>query len=420
MKKKSRPRRINVRSVGCKLNQSEAEHILERFRDNGFVPAEKDCDLCVLNTCTVTEKADRKSRALLYKLRRENPGAKILVTGCYATTDPEIIRHACSSSVIVPNAEKDRIVELACASWFPDRDPAGDPGSIAGFSSRTRPFVKIQDGCDLRCSYCKVWMARGPSKSVPSDRIVEQARILSRNGHPEMVLTGVNITDYRDGKLRLPGLLKKLLAERLPLRYRLGSLEPQRVDDELLEAVSDGSVCDHFHLFLQSGSDVLLKKMNRSYSVRCFADAVGRLRRARPDAGIGVDVIAGFPGETESSFRETSSLLRELAVPFMHVFRYSDRQGTPAASFAGKVDEPTRTLRSRELSRLQREQEYEFRSRFKGRILEIVVEAKRGLASNYISVDLPGPLAKMKYRLVRVVVKGVTRTSTLAEPVEKA
>ena len=412
-------KKITVRSVGCKLNQAETEQILDKFREAGFAPARKGCDLCIINTCTVTEKADRKSRTLVARLGRENPGAKIVLTGCYATTDPAQLGQACPSAIIVPNKSKDRILEKTREAFFPSLPVPVVTGSGSGSSSRARPFVKIQDGCDRRCSYCKVWMARGPSRSIPAEKILEQARGFAANGFAEIVLTGVNISDYRDGQTRLAGLLKKLCALRLPLRFRLASLEPRQIDDGLLDAVSDPAVCDHFHLSLQSGSGEILDKMNRPCSPDKFEKTVALLKKARPDAGIGADIIVGFPGETHAHFKETETLVRSLKIPFLHAFRYSDRQGTAAAALGDKIDERTKTARRRILTELQQELELDFRMRFMDRVLEIVVEGRMGLSSNYIAVDLPEAARELRTRMIRVRITGASRKNTTAQVLEK-
>jgi threonylcarbamoyladenosine tRNA methylthiotransferase MtaB len=406
------PRRVTVRSVGCKLNQVEAEEMLARFCGEGFVPADKGCDLCVVNTCTVTEKADRKSRNLVGRIHRDNPGAVVVITGCYATTDPEELRQAFPSSVIIPNTGKDRISGKACAAWLPGSAVSPPAADRPPRPTRARPFVKIQDGCDCRCSYCKVWIARGPSRSLASGQVLDQARLLADQGFAEIVLTGVNITDYRDGTIRLPGLLKRLRDLRLPLRYRLASLDPRQVDDELLEAVSDPSVCDHFHLSLQSGSDILLGRMNRAYTAGQVEKAVALLREARPGAGLGADVIVGFPGETEKLFAETEALVRSLEIPYLHVFHYSARKGTPAAGYADPVGAETMAERREILAELRRTLEFRFRKRFLGSVLEVVVEGRQGLASNFIAVDLPEQARRLRPQLVRARITGVRPDST--------
>jgi threonylcarbamoyladenosine tRNA methylthiotransferase MtaB len=387
-------RRAAIANLGCKVNQSEMDEVERLLRARGveLVSAHGEpADLVVVNTCTVTAIADRKSRQAIRRARRGNPGAVVIVTGCAVTVDPEAMAAVDRGARLYDNESKSRLAsELASLLDLAERrpmptlsgvEPAGgaapqaparavesegarafelepnesvEAGGEDGFTEaaidRTRAFVKIQDGCSFHCTYCIIPRARGPERSMPVDEVLGQVRRSLAGGHREIVLTGINAGTYEDGGLRLPGLVRRILAETTVERIRLSSIEPQHVTDELLAVWtgSGGRCLPHFHVPLQSGDDAILRRMGRRYDGAAYRGLVGRLRRAIPEVAIHADLIVGFPGEDEAAWGRTAGLLRELSLAGVHVFRYSARPGTPAARMMGQVDGRTKKRRAAE------------------------------------------------------------------------
>ena len=350
---------VSLITLGCKLNFAESSTIGRQFADRGYTIVEfgEPADVCVVNTCTVTERADRECRQTVRRALRASPEPVVIVTGCYAQLEPEQIASIDGVDFVLGSREKLRLFDLLPVLDKP-RAPrilvsdiaAGDDfgaAASADAGGRTRAFLKVQDGCDYSCSFCTIPRARGVSRSQPVDACVEQARRLAAAGYRELVLTGVNVGDYgrKDGT-SLEALLAAL--ERVPGidRIRISSLEPNLVSDALLDRVGASSrLCRHFHIPLQSGSNEILRRMRRRYTATEYRHLLENIARRLPGCGIGVDVIVGFPGENEEHFDETRSLLQDLPLTYLHVFTYSERPGTPAAGFAAPV--PVRTRRER-------------------------------------------------------------------------
>jgi len=410
-------KKVLVRSVGCKLNQVETERILDSFQKAGFSRAHQESDVCIINTCTVTDRADRKTRNMIRRIRAANPEARIVVTGCFATTNNRDIEDIDPGILVVPNKDKDKIFDIVNKAFYSDELEKKGNSLISGLLDRSRAYVKIQDGCNCRCAYCKVWQARGPSLSLDPSRIYDQVSTLAGKGFKEVVLTGVNITEYNQDHLTLAGLLEGLLKRDFPVRIRLSSLKPERITPDLTAVVSDSRICDHFHISLQSGSDRILKKMNRQYTALDFRKAVEVLRKARPDAGFGADVITGFPGETEEDFLETYRAIEDCSIPYLHVFRYSDRENTPAAGMVPKVPLPVMTDRSQRLEVLREKICFAFRKNFLDHCLESVVEKNKVLSSNYISIILKQGLNSMSEdrQIARVRITEISSSETCGE-----
>jgi threonylcarbamoyladenosine tRNA methylthiotransferase MtaB len=406
-------RRASIANLGCKVNQSEMDAVERLLRARGveLVDAHESADLVVVNTCTVTSIADRKSRQAVRRARRTNPDAQVLVTGCSVSIDPEALAAADPSAHLYDNDSKARLVaELASLLGLADGRPlptisgvepaAGravepslgrafeleaDEGSVEdAFTDRTdidrtRAFVKIQDGCSFHCTYCIIPRARGPERSIPADEVVAEVRRALAAGHREAVLTGINAGTYdggKDGGQSLAGLVRRILAETAVERIRLSSIEPQHVTAELLEVWtgSGGRCLPHFHIPLQSGDDTILRRMGRRYDAAFYAELVARVRRAIPGVAVHADVIVGFPGEDEASWARTATLLRELDLAGVHVFRYSARPGTPAARMVGQVDARTKKRRSAEALALATEARARFAERQLGRELLVLFE----------------------------------------------
>ena len=363
-----------------------------------------NADLVVLNSCTVTSAADEDLRHTVRRVHRENPDARILVTGCYAQRAPEEIAALPGVEWVVGNSDKTHIPDLVADELghfhgqihvhdifaqheflsAPVEDAAGD---------RARPNLKIQDGCNNRCSFCVIPFVRGRSRSMPADQVIEQVRGLSRN-YREVVLSGVNLGRWGrepGSSMRLVGLVKRMLDETPVERLRLSSVEPMDFSDELLGLMAEsGRIAKHVHAPLQSGSDTVLRRMHRKYRPRHYADRVQKARAWMPDAAVGADVMVGFPGETEAEFEETFQFIDSLPFTYLHVFTYSARPGTPAATAPGQVPMPIRKERNRRLRELAERKNLAFRKQFAGETLSVVTlgQGKMALSSNYLKVEL--------------------------------
>jgi threonylcarbamoyladenosine tRNA methylthiotransferase MtaB len=419
-------RRAAISNLGCRVNQAEMAALQRLLRSGGveLVDERAGADLVVVNTCTVTSIADRKSRQLVRRARRDNPNALVIVTGCSASIDPGSIRAADPQARLFDNESKARLVdELAdlLAGWGLGRDaaesaPAADSTAPADSaeagewaeavdsaeavaSDRTRAYVKVQDGCSLFCTYCIVPRARGPERSSEPSAVIEEVRAALAAGHREVVLTGINVGAYRAAGLDLAGLVRRLLAETGVERVRLSSVEPQHLTDELLDVWrgSAGRCLPHFHMPLQSGDDAILRRMGRRYLTRDYAALVARVRLAIPGAAVHADLIAGFPGEDEGSWERTLDFVRGLELAGIHVFRYSARPGTPATRMVGQVDPATRKRRAAEALALAARARAGFAERQIGSTLGVLFERRRadgrwlGHAENNVLVAADSP-----------------------------
>ncbi|MFQ5840388.1 MAG: tRNA (N(6)-L-threonylcarbamoyladenosine(37)-C(2))-methylthiotransferase MtaB, partial [Candidatus Methylomirabilales bacterium] len=354
--------RIAFTTLGCRLNQFETDLMAGQVRAAGFLPVAftESADVYVINTCTVTERADAEARRLIRQAVRRNPFALVAVTGCYAQASPERIAAIEGVDLILGNAEKyDLIRHLrdfgwgdGSAGWGQEGVPAirvGEVGRQRSFQAapapdrpdRSRPFLKVQDGCNFACTFCIIPAVRGPNRSLPPEDAVTEARRLMAAGYSEIVLTGVNLGTYGfdlTPRVSLTDLLKRLLEAADGARFRLSSLHPHEVTPELIRLMAESpALCRHVHLALQSGGDDILRAMRRSYRSRHFREVVERLAGTVPGVAIGADVIVGFPGETEAAFRNTRDLIATTPVSYAHVFTYSRRSGTSAADMAGQV-----------------------------------------------------------------------------------
>lgn len=397
--------RISVLTLGCKVNQFESGALEEALEARGhrLVPFGEPADAVVVNTCTVTHRSDRDARALIRRAQRANPGARIVATGCLAQVAPETLR-ALGVAAVVGTAEKGTIPDLleAGAGGVFVGDVAGasalEPVALRRLRGRTRPFFKVQDGCDAFCAYCIVPHARGPSRSLPPGDVRAGLSQLAGAGHREVVLTGVHLGLWgRD--LTPPRPFGELLDEAeacgVP-RVRLSSLEPREVTAEVVARLAGSAVlCPHLHVPLQSGSDRILRAMGRPYTAAEFRATVERAAEAVEDLCVGLDVIVGFPGEDEAAFRETLDLLGSVPFAYLHVFPFSARRGTRAWDLPDRVPEPAVKERAAALRALSRERREGFAQRFVGRTLPVLAEGDpeggvlRGTTRNYLSVRLP-------------------------------
>ncbi len=401
------PKRVNFHTLGCKLNFSESSTLAREFERGGFVRVAPtaEADICVINSCSVTEHADKKCRNLCRKLHRRNPQAIIAVTGCYAQLKPHEIAAIEGVDIVLSNNDKGdlykRVVELQGKgrAQVYSCDTNSLTSFFAAFSSgdRTRAFLKVQDGCDYCCAYCTIHYARGSSRNQPIAEIVEEACQIAAVGQKEIVITGVNTGDFgRTTGERFIDLLRALNEVEGIERYRISSIEPNLLTDEIIEfCAASPKFQHHFHIPLQSGSNKILGAMRRRYTSARFADRIEAVRRAMPDAFIGIDVIVGFPGETEREFCETYDLLERLAPSFLHIFPFSERPGTPAVTMPGKVQASVATERVERLEALCRRLHGEFCARACGTEDEVLFESTMrggmmfGYTGNYRRVKAP-------------------------------
>ena len=401
---------VTFYTLGCKLNQAETAAIAADFEAHGYkiIPFEKPANVVFINTCSVTERAEQKCRHVVRQAIRNSPNAKIVVAGCYSQLKPDEVADIPGVSLVLGTQNKYEVISLVeNLSKTPSPKNRVEPFLRketfryfdGGYTDRhTRAFLKIQDGCDYRCSYCSIPFSRGPSRSDHPQSIVARAQALVMQGFKELVLTGVHIGMYGrdlDREENLVRLLRRLLKIGGLERIRLSSLDPHEVSDELINLVaSTHRIAPHFHIALQSGDNEILKAMRRAYRVEKFQSVVEKIRSKIPGAGIGVDVIVGFPGETKEKFEATYRVLVESPVTFFHVFSYSKRAGTPAEKFPDQIPKAEKKRRVDDLIQLGNEKKLAFEKRFLGRILHVLIEKRedpqnwQGVAENYIRVFL--------------------------------
>jgi threonylcarbamoyladenosine tRNA methylthiotransferase MtaB len=422
------PRTAALATLGCKTNQFESAALEEQLVAAGWsiVPFDTGAELVIVNTCTVTAATDSQSRNLIRRARRLNPACRVVVTGCYAQIDPAALRALPGVALVLGNAEKQDLLRLLGEEGGEKihvsdlREAGGSVPTLTAFAERSRAFVQIQNGCNAFCSYCIIPFARGPSRSVAPELVLEQVQQLVAAGYPEVVLTGIHIGGYGldlEPPSRLTALVKLLFANSPVHRLRLGSIEPTEIPDELIELLATSPVfCPHLHIPLQAGDDAVLSRMNRHYDTAFFRALIARLVVRIPDLAIGLDLIAGFPGESEAEFAHTLALIADLPVTHLHVFPYSKRPGTPAATMGGQVPPEVIKERAAQLRALGSAKLDAFTRSFIGRELEVVVEGGgkggvlRGISRNYLSIRFAGDLTlvgkAVAVRLVNVDAQG--------------
>ncbi|KIH76651.1 threonylcarbamoyladenosine tRNA methylthiotransferase MtaB [Geoalkalibacter ferrihydriticus] len=403
-------RNVAVTTLGCKTNQYESAAMEERLVGAGYmiVPFEEGAELVIVNTCTVTAATDRQSRNLIRRARRLNPAARIVVTGCYAQVAPDKLVNLPGVALVIGNAEKKEFLDLLQDVADTPRVKVSDIGRernavalpLSRFADRSRAFVQIQNGCDAFCSYCIIPHARGRSRSLPPEEALVQVRQLVARGYPEIVLTGIHIGGYGadlSPSTSLHELVARIEAETDVRRLRLGSIEPTEIPNALVERVAASAVvCPHFHIPLQSGDDGILQRMNRLYDTQFFRRMIAGIHSRMPEGAIGLDVIVGFPGETDEQFATTCRFVEELPATHLHVFPFSKRPGTPAALMPDQVPAAVAKERAARLRALGEEKTRAFAQRFVGRELEVIVEGggnaegRKGLSRNYLQVAFPG------------------------------
>ena len=401
------PRKVAFATLGCKLNYAETSAIARKFAEEGYqrTPFSQKADIYVINTCTVTQAADKKCRNLISKALRNKPGAIIAVVGCYAQLRSKELAGLGNVDIVLGTKEKFDIL-LYLKEFEANRQSIIQTCTIeqvnefmpaSSISDRTRAFLKIQDGCDYKCSYCTVPLARGRSRNEPVSEIVKQLNELTRNGIKEIVLTGVNIGDFgKSTGETFFDLIRELDKTTAEVRFRISSIEPNLLTDEIIDFIaSSNHFVPHFHIPLQSGCDSVLAAMRRRYKREVFAGRVQQIMERMPDACIGADVISGFPGETEEHFNQTYEFLKNLPVSYLHAFTYSERDNTPAASLPGKVAHAVREERTHKLIGLSEEKRRAFYHAHLGTTRNVIFESARkngfmsGFTDNYIRVEMP-------------------------------
>ena len=411
-----------MQNFGCRASQADGAALEASLSERGWQQAgsSSDAQLVVLNTCTVTAFADEDVRKAAHRVHRENPGARILVTGCYAQRAPEELAVLPGVYWVVGNSHKVQIPDIVADSTAPyhgqihvgdifaQRDFLAAPVEDAA-GDRTRPNLKIQDGCNNRCSFCIIPFVRGRSRSAPADQVVGQVRGLAGR-HREVVLSGINLGRWGrepGSTMRLADLIRRLLAETPIERLRLSSVEPMDWSDDLLDLVTTSPrIAKHVHAPLQSGSDRVLRRMHRKYRPRHYEDRIMKARTAMPDAAIGADVMTGFPGETGEEFEESRAFIDALPFTYLHVFTYSERPGTPAAESPQQVPMEVRKERNRVLRELAARKNLEFRRSMLGRTLSVVTLSDGALSDNFLRVELERP--RPANQLVNVKIGSLT------------
>ena len=390
-----------IKTLGCKVNQYEEQVLRENLLRSGFhEDGMLSANILIVNSCTVTEQADKKTIKLIRRAKRDNPAMKIFVTGCYAAVDKDIQKLRSLPEIFDVLALKDkmklpRVLAASCAIHAKNTPIKEE---ISDFSSHTRAFLKIQDGCDQACSYCKVNIVRGRSRSKRESDILRELSGLVRRGYREIVLTGICLGSWKgNGARRLPDLLSRIDDIEGDFRIRLSSIEPNHIDARLMEVIfSSPRICPHLHIPLQSGSDRILRSMNRRYNTDQFRKLVRQLRRGAPLAGLTMDIIAAFPGENEEDFKQTLDFVRGIEPSRLHVFRYSDRNGTRSFDFDGKISLSVAKDRVEKLIEAGNKLQAEFCDKFIGKDIHVLIEGRsrasllEGYSGEYVRARLEG------------------------------
>lgn len=413
--------RIAFTTLGCKINQFETDAMRGDLlsRGNTVVPFDAEADIYIINTCSVTAKSDYESRRLIRAAIKRGKGAKVVVTGCYAATQPEEISRISGVNLVIGNQEKAIIPDHIMSTAFicGQEGPPASNTPLKALHARTRGFLKIQDGCDNHCSYCIVPFARGGCRSATPPEVETEFERLVKSGCAEVVLTGIHIGTYGSDLgpgINLAGLLKKLIRSTGGTRIRLSSIEPNEITQEIIERLGQG-ICRHLHIPLQSGDDTLLMSMKRRYSSSYYQDLLEKIARQVPGIALGADIIVGYPGEGEVEFQNTMRLVERSPLTHLHVFSYSPRPGTPAADMKGQVPERIKKERGNILRALGMNKNLMFRKKHQGSELQVVVENKidpgsglfTGLTDNYIRMNIYGAKTVDIGKIITIRIKEV-------------
>lgn len=395
--------KFNIVTFGCKVNQYESNMMKEKMLSSNFFYEENmnDANIIIVNTCSVTNVADKKCLKMIRKIKREYPNALLVVAGCSSQNNQNVYE-ALDIDILLGNKDKSKIAELIkeyldtekkYVKFYNERDLDFEDMLINDYN-HVRAFVKIEDGCDNFCSYCIIPFVRGSVRSKDFDTVIKEAKLLTEHGHKEIVLTGIHTGHYMSNNHDLTDLINELSKIDDLLRIRISSIEITELNDKFLEMLKiNKKVCNHLHIPLQAGSDEILKRMNRKYDLAYYEDKINKIRSIRPDISITTDIIVGFPYETDELFNETLEFSKKMNFSKIHVFPYSIRVGTAAASMPNQVDETTKKVRVKKLMALSKKQEKEYYEKFKRKELDILVEecdnnVSIGHTSNYLMVTL--------------------------------
>lgn len=420
---------FNIITLGCKVNQYESEAVEELFLQKGYEKAQTNADIYVINTCTVTNMSDRKSRQMISKARRDNPNAIVAVMGCYSQVKPEEVAEIEGVDIVLGSRNKEEVVDL-CEDILQNKDAIDkiiapsetktyEELEISNQTEMTRAYIKIQDGCNMYCSYCLIPYARGNIVSRDIDSIVEETKRLADNGFKEIVLTGIHVASYGkdfDSDITLIDVIEAVASVEGIERIRLSSMEPRHISLDFLERMkATGKACDHFHLSLQSGSDDILKAMNRKYDRKIYKEKVDLIREVFPNAGLTTDIIVGFPGESQENHEETMDFVDEIKFAKTHLFKYSPREGTRAAKMTGQVDGNIKKQRLHDLEKIEEKNRMAFLEEQIGKVLEVLIESKSdlegysgGYSTNYLKVNVRNHIPANTIASVKItdIIKG--------------
>lgn len=380
--------KVSILTLGCRVNQAESTFLEGNLKNNGIsiVDLKENPDFCIINTCSVTSKSDYQSRQLIR--RALSTGSKVIVTGCYTHFNSEKILKINNEILVVPNIDKYNIIKIIDTNI---------KTNYLSYSSNSRPYIIIQDGCNNKCSFCIVRFARGKSKSIPVEKIIEQIKIYSESGYNEVVLTGIHIGSYGydlNPKVKLSDLIKTILNKTNIKRIRLSSLEVTEIEDEIIDIMTDSRMCNHLHIPMQSGDDKILKLMNRNYNSKFFLSKIEKIYTKIANISIGTDVIVGFPGETDLEFNTTKNLISKLPISYIHIFPFSSRPGTLAYNYENQVSSQEKKQRVSELQNINKMKRIDYYEKQVGKVLNVIIEKKKsekfyiGTSENFIKIPV--------------------------------
>ncbi len=398
--------KVGIYTLGCKVNTYESEYVISLLKDKGYILSSFNdiCDIYIINTCTVTNQSDSKSRKIIHQAIRRNPHACIVAMGCFIEANKDI--SIPGVDILIGNKDKSQIVHLI-EEYFSKKETIVDLYSdlgnqfedmeIKNLEGRTRAFVKIQDGCENFCSYCIIPYVRGKCRSKQLTKVIQEIENLVGNGYQEIVLTGIHTGNYgRDLNTNFASLLRRIMQIPNLRRLRISSIEITELTDEVLDIIKEYDIiANHLHIPLQSGSNQILKLMNRKYNTEYFEEKIKKIRKIRPNISISTDVIVGFPGETEDNFQETIDFCRKIEFSKIHVFPYSVRKNTPASKFPNQIDSNIKKIRAKKLIEVSKDLELKYMNKFLNCEVEVLIEQEKdgysyGHTSNYLAVQVDG------------------------------